>query len=363
MQSAYIPILKSKPGELQALKALPSSVRSSITPLIEVTPLSGPKKKPDGSSSTPRTLVKKITIDARRIAEAWETGDRPILIDTHYLASNKAAAMEGVLGVFKSLNSGIRVVPVVGANLATAQASRGFSNGACFRIPNASLYRSTFPQKVKEFLLRTELEPAQVDLLIDCGYISNEDGRVDELIMALRGSIPGIPHLSKWRTVALAGGSFPPGTSHLEERANWIPRLEWNIWSELSKTEHPQPSIIYSDYAIQNPLLPPSGGISWYSNIRYTVDNHWLVMKGALLNSRDSELKKTNEYRSLVADLLKMKEFRGADFSAGDAYISDCAAHQAPSHRNTKWREVGTSHHISTVLEQTSNSFASSGTP
>ncbi len=71
----YVPILKSKAAEFDALEDLAADVRSFITPLVDVIPPSW-----DWTNDRPeRTVAEHVERVAPRIASSWPRS--PIFID------------------------------------------------------------------------------------------------------------------------------------------------------------------------------------------------------------------------------------------------------------------------------------------
>src|SRR2546423_15661215 len=83
----YVPVLKGKQGELQALEALTDSVRMHLTPLMEVAPIPW-----DWEEERPqRTLDDHLTSFLRGIRRAWRT-DRGFFIDFLNLSEHDRVA-------------------------------------------------------------------------------------------------------------------------------------------------------------------------------------------------------------------------------------------------------------------------------
>ena len=92
------------------------------------------------------------------------------------------------------------------------------------------------------------------------------------------------------------------------------------------------------DYGIQGPDWTPVDPriMSASANIRYTSLNDWIVVRGRIVLGRNRV--GMEEYRNLCQTLITRPEFRGADFSPGDRYISDCAAGSVSPGTPGVWR-------------------------
>src|ERR1700742_4556816 len=75
----YVPVLKWRQGEYQALMRLDESHRQHVVPLIEVTP-----PEWDFEEGRPKkTLERQLEPFARRLKAKW--GSHPAFLDTHLL--------------------------------------------------------------------------------------------------------------------------------------------------------------------------------------------------------------------------------------------------------------------------------------
>ena len=92
------------------------------------------------------------------------------------------------------------------------------------------------------------------------------------------------------------------------------------------------------DYGIQGPDWTPVDPriMSASANIRCTLLNDWIVVRGRIVLGRNRV--GMEEYRNLCQTLITRPEFRGADFSPGDRYISDCAAGSVSPGTPGVWR-------------------------
>ncbi len=66
---------------------------------------------------------------------------------------------------------------------------------------------------------------------------------------------------------------------------------------------------------------------------------------------------KFGQFNAICADLIERDEYRGQEFSAGDAEIYAKATTQDSPGSAETWRKIGTNHHIETVIDQIANLF------
>ena len=118
-----------------------------------------------------------------------------------------------------------------------------------------------------------------------------------------------------------------------------IPRVELQLWGKLSDG-NPSVSRVpdYSDYGVVHPDLQDINPrvMRASAKIRYTLDDNWLILKGAGLQSHP---RKYNQYHDLSSQLASDHRYLGANFSWGDSYIYDCASEAAGAHAYAVSRE------------------------
>ena len=84
------------------------------------------------------------------------------------------------------------------------------------------------------------------------------------------------------------------------------------------------------------------------AKIRYTLDDHWLIVKGHSLATPP----KYGQFHSLARKLIRQREYMGPAFSWGDNYAAECAKGKATSGNLAKWVKVDTNHHLTFVAHQ-----------
>lgn len=123
-------------------------------------------------------------------------------------------------------------------------------------------------------------------------------------------------------------------------------RLEWQCFERESIRSR---EVRYGDYTIQHPLqrdvlFIPS------ASIRYTSDTYWVVMRGEKPGKPDAP--GPEQYIGHAQLLRERKEFRGRDFSAGDAYVDFIASQDSQTGNPAKWVQAGVNHHVTLAARQ-----------
>lgn len=356
----YIPILKWKRAEQNALKTLKSEDKKHITPLVQfVMPKLTPKEvsgKTDDEkfSETISKFQKKIPELTEEILDVW--GQTPAFIDFSLLYTTELKIETINFIASKSKQVGLYLIPVayLSDEKKVYEALSGNKNGLCLRLVCSDLDDSqNLEAKIKTFFDLTGMSEETTDLLVDIKEIGDDDTKFNKY-MALTENIP---NLKLWRTFTFASGAFHEDMSKCKlDEWTPIPRLDWNGWAQKkSEGTHPRmPS--FSDYSIQYPIykeatqfFPPT------TSIKYTLNDEWLVLKGQ---------KQKFELYLVNANLfIKDNRFLGENFSSGDKFIAEKGIYydeyiKDPSKKGTGstegWLTAGINHHLTLVVNQIS---------
>lgn len=338
----YVPILKGKRAEFPALGSLKS--KEQITPLIEAVPSGGPEQ-------TPRRMAAQWPIDQRYFIDL-------LFLDDPDDTVVPAIASHPVIACFAEVEEQAQAaIPVTGLSRspgyqsAVQQVIDQQKNGLVLRLTPDDFEDSLeLEETLEAFPAFFGLDHNQIDLLLDLGsVVSSSAGTVTQIH---RANIDLIPNLDDWRTLTVASSAFPLGLAPLE-RNQWnpSPRVDWRGWRQLVIGRTPPRRLpAFGDYAIAHPALPPEGRATILAQLRYTTPDSWIIWKG-----RNAITEGFDQFFAICADLVTRPEYRGADFSWGDAEIAQKAANVGSSGSAETWRRIGTSHHLETVLDQIAN--------
>lgn len=131
----YVPVLKGKKGELDALNTLSPEVAQGLTPLIEVPPIAW-----DFVADQPRKdLTEHLAASVRAIATSWTHGGR-ILVDLPTIADDVGGAWAADTLASGLVAAGLAVVPVTAPDRvqeyqeAVGAVAARDGNGLCVRV-------------------------------------------------------------------------------------------------------------------------------------------------------------------------------------------------------------------------------------
>ena len=342
-ETQYVPVLKLKGGEKDALALLSPSVRTRIRPLLEVIERDEEEKTPAEHIDT---TFKKFKTAVQHL--------RSYFLDCREVAADGPEIAEDVFR--RADEMGIRFVPVTGITRSVdrqaALAHR--TNGLALRLTIEEFDQQVVRNELLPFVKTLDVPREMIDLIIDLGAVDH---------MVLPGAqqqaadfLNDIPDPTSWRTLTLSAAAFPIGMGDLQTGSyDLLDRTDWLAWRDGIYADTSFRRVpTYSDGVIQH----PSGveGIDWRTrtmsaSIRYATGDQWLRIKGV-----STKVKLPSDQFPVLATSLVdgdlSAHFAGASHCEGCLGMR-CAADGADGYGGlTKWRTLGTVHHITNVIEQ-----------
>lgn len=349
----YVPLLKGKRGEFNALAQLSHKVKSLITPFIDV---------PRVSRSDEEEIDVHLMKIVNNLKLSWGT-ENPIFIDLADIDLTQRTAdgshpVKYLFGLLRAAS--IRAIPCTGPidrdsdyNNAIATVLKEDNSGICIRI----LYEDMdsieeLSEAINDLLGLLTITRQDVHLLLDFKDIRNGD--IAKLARKAVRIINNLHNIASWKTLTMAASGYPDSLSSVKgDSTAEINRLEFLLWGSVisDKTVKRHPS--FGDYGIVHPILLELDPRTMRSSakIRYTLNDRWLIIKGHSLKKEP----KFKQYHNLSGQLANKKEFIGAHYSWGDDYIAKCAMKTVTSGNLETWVKVDTNHHLTFVSEQIAN--------
>jgi hypothetical protein len=356
----YVPILKWKRAEQNAIGALNDAQKHHITPLIQLV-MPKPKSSDSPEQQFGSVIAKfrtKMSDLAPQIFKLWGSGAIFIDFSLLYTTILKVDCVQTV--TMSGAQLGLHLIPVLhlSDDQALKDAIRGsakkYSSGLCLRlIPNDLGNIATLNSEIKSLLGWSGLTESDVDLLVDTKEIGI--GSYDSYVNASQK----IYNLPKWRTFIFASGAFPSDLMKYKiDEDNLVPRADWEKWLDQGEGGNGVRKPTYADYTIQHPIYKESSQFFHpTTSIRYTLENEWLIMKG-----RKQKFALYLANAKLLAD--DKGRFYGSGFSFGDKYIAEKAKHYPAYIKNPKikgtgstesWLTAGINHHLVLTAHQIAN--------
>lgn len=366
----YIPVLRWKKAERDALATLDVEIRDNITPLFELIMPAPKRDKGDYNkilSDSKTVLQNNLPSTIEELNKCCPI-DSTAFVDVHLIDGElRAATLKQILD--DSLTSShatlipiTHIIPVVStdADMSTRKVAVDYAvssdSGLCIRIDRYSLDDRDLNQVISDFVTQNKLDITKTDLLIDLGVVNDTDNTNH-----LSAQLARLPSLGSWRTLILSGGAFPKDLSGFEKHShNQVIRHDWRVWSELRNTSLPRIPF-YSDYAIQHPIFYGQIlGTNTSASVRYADDQQWEISRGEGLRNKNGA--GHQQYPALAQLIIGQNYFKGANYSAGDGYIAERAADNTKTGNPTTWLKAGLNHHLTLTTRQIATSGESTGT-
>lgn len=323
----YVPVLKAKQGEKDALSQLKQFTKESVRPLLEI--------PPEHMDSPPKLGINKF----------WSNR-------VYYLDFPFETVSEGIDdSVFESwiINTSSEYkIPVVHLSYEASRIESMISisnNGLAIRLTLDEFFEDDFTSDFNQIL--HSIDPELTDIIIDAQAIGEADYR--KQAASTTYCLQQINDLNLFRNVIVCSGSFPNKLDIEKEQFLNIPKLELELFNIVNKKiELP---LIYGDYCVNHwAIFEFILGMQVSFNIRYTLYDSYLVYKGKTAKKGGFSYESV---RFVCQKLVNRKEYLGKDHSWGDLMISDIADGTKGSGGNsTNWRSIGTNHHIETIIKQ-----------
>lgn len=345
----YVPILKWKMGEYQALDRLAPNVKDALTPLLEI-----PRVGFDHEAGRDRETVDAHLGDfGRRLKQKWQAHRCFVDLALVPATERMADGSHCLTAVFDfARQHGCSAIPVV--RLASDPAFQAAvaaivvtdRRGACLRITAEDLSRPALGTEITALARRIGLPLGEIDLVFDYGAPGHSSAAT--LARHLEADLRLVPWVNRWRTFTIAAGSYPASMAGIARPFAIVPRLEWQAYQTLIASLPSGARIpTFGDYAVAHPEAPELDMriIKPFAKLRYTITDSWHIAVGQPVRSHGFQ-----QYHQLCADVVAQTYFDGASFSAGDAYIDGCAGGAVSNGNLSTWVWVGTNRHLTKVV-------------
>ncbi len=341
----YVPILKGKRGEFDALRDLREPTRAGIYPLIEVLP--SPEEQ-DVDADVGKAL------DA--LAVRWFA--EPVMIDVGYFdlepdngRTALGAAMDMAKGRLEHPVPVFRLADPRAVRSDAARAASAHGHGVALRLISEDLdvEPDELSGEIAHALDDVGLDPARLDVIFDLGAITGDVAVLGgaRLVTSL---LRELDRMSEYRSVTIAAGAFPVDLSSVTP---WTlgehPRDDAALYNRIRSRPMTR-TIDYGDYAIAHPLLTSSVPFSPPPQLRYTVADRWLTLK-----ARRNDPRGNDQFYDVCATIARHPAFVGADLGAADLRIARGRAGGYGPGNATTWRTIGTMHHADLVVSRLTN--------
>lgn len=329
----YVPVLKWKAGEKDALVHLQPKIKENIRPLIEL---------------TPDIFEKGIPLN---VSAHWQ--------DLFYFdVSLESELLESdFVDLVASCDDVNQMIPVIHFDDSYSKMialHRLSINGLALRVSIEDAISTNFSATLEE--IATFIPLNQIDFILNVQEIDEND--IQQKIFLVSSILNNTPILKEFKNIILTNGSFPASLSDCTiHEITLLERLEMKFYYNV--VENVSLPIIFSDYPINHwSYFEFKPGIRPSFNIRYTTDTSYLIYKGFTI--QNGGLNISNVVVGCNA-ITNHPLYLGPSYSWADNEIYLKATEQVIQPGNlTTWRTIGTNHHITLTVNQFANLPASS---
>ncbi|MEV4280733.1 beta family protein [Actinoplanes xinjiangensis] len=330
----YVPILRGRDGEFQALKHISLSEIRSMRPIIEV---------PSSGKGTAADVDQFVHRARRHLPFGLHIG-----VDSAQVISGSDDGIDAVREIAEALaGSGIAMAPIVRpdddpALLARLGQAARLHDGSCVVRWNAA---SGVPTEADLDRLRSGTGVAidHCELVVDCQEVRSmtdvewAGSRIRRIVSWAR-SYP-------WRSMTLASGAMRQSLTGLPKRVPTpIDRCDQMLWQRVGDL-----GLRYGDYGITHPK-PPAAQVPGrpMPTLRYTADEAWWIYRWP------RESKGNASFLDLCDHLVISDHWptEGGAFSWGDQQLALRAAREGEPGGPSQWIAWGTSHHLAFVMRR-----------
>lgn len=351
----YIPTLRSKEGELKALKNLKDESYNKLIPFLNITRPEFDRE----SKKDKKTLEKHLSDTADKISKNCEK--LPVIFvdfDFPDYSSELCGGVHYATYFFDKLAElGINFIPVTGLDriddsdfqesVKTVVEKHNTDIG--IRIDREDLELMEMQHEgILDIAETFGKNKNKIHLLFDLKAISSDDVTPTSIII-----LDAVKHIEKFDTyasVTIISGGMPLTMGEFPTNAiSKHPRADWALW-EACKVKITR-DINFGDYGIISP--EPSDVdpriMTRSSRIRYTELSNWRIFKGHSLKATKEAIQNPKLANQVISD----KIYRGEKYSFGDAYIKKCANREVVGNA-TNWVTADMNQHFEVVVNQLS---------
>ncbi|ENB6684016.1 beta family protein [Yersinia enterocolitica] len=361
MYPKYMPILKAKKGELDAIESmLPyPQVMKDMLPIFEIPYLSKKQRLAKKYSSIGNPVEFFLNNSIKKLSEKMQKF--PMGIDISRWPPNSALESgEHILShIISALsNTGCNVIPVVGYDrweddeYATTLQQLGTSQTDFIIRLNSFAFEDMieedpFFETIDDILASLGAMPENCSVVIDFEDITKVS--IVDLNEKVQRALDALNKYN-FKFISIAGSSITSDINGMVPTHNSegiVIRKEVKVWKAFKKF-HPELNLIFGDYGIVNPsigddiIAPDANG-----KIRYTIDDSLFVVRGY---SRATG-KKGAQMQDLSKTLVASPHYKGSKFSWGDKKINECALEEFIGN-TTNWVSIDTTHHVTHVVAE-----------
>lgn len=330
----YVPTLRWKKGEYEALATLDDGLKDRILPNIILPPISAR----DNEKNQKLTGDEFAPVQIGRLAKYW--GRRPCLVDFRFIEFGNGILSDArVFTAFLSTSAklGCAIIPLFDLQLNEHRLSsiRDYwlqtKYGLALRLSLSDLDRKGLDAIVQKRLLALNAKPSDCILLID--FSDADLSHPQEFARFAHDWLFKLQQTGMWQRTVIQATNYPEQNPAKPNGSAKIGRNEWLVWEQLFGLDpRVRELAMFGDFGADNAKIDFAGG--------YAIRQKWIVARAA----------DNGSIREVANRIAALDEFDGPDFSVGDQLIASWASGSATSGGAFEWRKANMSHHWTRVL-------------
>lgn len=355
LSNNYVPFLKWRQSEYQALFKLEEEIKDFITPYIILPPI----EYDFAERRLKKTIEEHIEPMAKRLYKKW--GSRLALLDFHdsleeEIMDNGESVVEYVHT--QALAMGCKLIPVISFQKSSrylAEVKKITSAQKCgivLRVFLEDLNEQNINGEIDQILEIFSLNLSDIDLIIDLGTPDKFEPYplFSHIIFTETNKIN---NLKDYRSFVIVANSLD--LMEIKQPGGVFTRHEWMLYPYLINKFQEKPPT-FGDYTTDNIKFPPQIDMRMVNpsaKLIYTLPQHWHVLKAKAFRGNTAQM------INLCSDIISLPDYKGIAFCDGDKRIHD-TANGKENHGNLgTWKQVAINHHMTKVVRQLSSYHAS----
>lgn len=332
----YLPVLKWKTGEKNAIENLSETRKRKINPIIEIV-----------DYEEPSNFLSKL--------DSIISGN--VYIDTIHYENYEADYAKELLEASREFET--IIIPVLYFE-SFKKLSSMIEGKVAIKIPIPEDFDGETNASILDAVKKwCSVNNTSVDLIFDLEYVDKENVNIKfkDLVNTLEEHLADKTYFER---IIISVTSFPINLSFLSAgEESFISKVDKQLFRRLMN--HPKlvgfkEQLYYSDYGLTRfteteiDFSKMKYGI--LPKARYTTQDYYWVLKG----KKDKLTRESIINHSTLAEkIYNSPHYYSEDFSYGDNEIKERALREKGPGNNTNWVTIAANHHIAVVIEELSN--------
>ena len=237
-------------------------------------------------------------------------------------------------------------------NAVTRFVERNDTLPTCFRVGMQELEYLSSASELADAARDVGSLPEKTVLLIDGGPVQVDDPA--ELARLLAFQLTRVVPPELWLRVFWSATSLPTKPKVKAGEVARFSRDDWAVYQQLLSMSDQLPLVpMFSDYMLEYPTGYAPLRVSPTAKLWYSSSREYILVKG---KSTKVESKYKNIF-AVAAQLAKLADVKGPDYSYGDEYIRRLSTGLGKTGNASMWKWCSTDHHITMVDDQLTKAF------